>query len=77
MELPFENNLFSSCSYMSTISIPYNNASVPTSITTFNSVLFHLMLVANNIIILEEKTHYNYAALTFSFCGKKSGNSTV
>lgn len=29
------------------------------------------MLVANNIIILEEKTHYNYAALTFSFCGKK------
>lgn len=35
------------------------------------------MLVANNIIILEEKTNYNYAALTFSFCGKKSGNSTV
>lgn len=67
MKLPFENNLFS-CSCMSAISISYNDVSIPASITTFDSVLFHLMLVANNIIILEGKTNYNYAALTFSFC---------
>lgn len=61
---------------MSAISISYNDSSVPISIT-FDSVLFHLMVVANNIIILEDKTNYNYAALTFSFCRKKSGNFSV
>lgn len=71
MELPFENNLFSPCSCMRAVSISYNDSSIPASITTFNFVLLHLMLVANNIIILEGKTNYNYAALTFSFCRKK------